>query len=339
MPGFYEYFKCIALFKTAVNFATAVLALAALALLMIPAGVSTQSPAGDAGDGNTGGADSEPDRHDPPLRQQADGADAYDILCNAPLQLYLRDSQPLCLNPVTYGLLTERGIGLDIPLTEEERAWLSENPEILVAVDPNWIPFEYVDESGRIAGITGQYVQAFEAATGADFVHVPFVKWSDLLDSLRNGTSDMVFMITNTEERKEYMGFTTPHIKINAEIATLGSEPVSVEDLVDLRVATVRDYAIETWLDENHPGVEYISVDTTGAGLEMLEAGEVDAFLEAWLTIVYHGRELGIEGLYRAGTIDSSDVMSIGYRIDEAVLGSILQKTQDRIPPIPLELQ
>ena len=54
-------------------------------------------------------------QYPPPLQQQRDGAALFDIRCNDPKELYVRDSQaPVCITESTYELLS--GYGLDLVL-------------------------------------------------------------------------------------------------------------------------------------------------------------------------------------------------------------------------------
>ena len=219
------------------------------------------------------------------------------------------------------------------PLNAQERAWLESNPEIRVAYAPDWAPFEYVTEDGTVNGLTPQLLSAFEDITGADFVLVPDItSWSDALDRLESRTADVEFLIVDTAERREYLGFTTPYLTITTDIVTLGNEPITPEQLASLRVATIQEAAIETWLDENYPDVDYISVPHLQAAVEMLSEGEIDAFLESWEAVHYAAEQLGITGVYNAGPTGHGYDLSIGYRGDQPILGSILQKALDAVP-------
>ncbi len=216
-------------------------------------------------------------------------------------------------------------------LTAEEAAWLEENPTMRVAYHPTWFPFEYVDESGRLAGVAPQYMSEFGRITGADFVQVPISDWTDALDSVRDRDADVIFMVASTADRLEYMSFTTPHYTIGTSLATLGDQPADIND-EGLRLLTIRNHAIEAWLDENHPDVEYVSVDGYAAGLEMMQAGDADALAATWQPVYSYAEIAGIEGLYNAGPTGHEYDITIGYRNDQPILGSILQKALDEIP-------
>ena len=279
--------------------------------------------------------------HPPPLQQT--GVSPYEVLCNEPRELYVADSRPLCLFPGTQQALLLRGIDsvkappmpAAVDLSIEEETWLSDNPVIRVAYDKTWYPIEYADDSGWVAGTVLGYIVKFEEALGVDFEPVQTADWTDVLNSIRDGNADVIFMVAYTDDRAEYMGFTTPHYTVNTALATTKEGSLTLDD-PGLRLLTMRNFEIEDWLDNNYPDVSYTSVDGFLEGLAMLQNGEADAMAAAWPVISAIAGRDGIT-VYNAGATGHSYELSIGYRNDQLILGSILQKTLDYIPASTLE--
>ena len=279
--------------------------------------------------------------HPPPLQQT--GVPPHEVLCNEPRELYLADSRPLCLFPGTQQALLLRGMDTakapprpaTVELAAEEEAWLSDNPTIGVVYDGKWYPIEYADDGGWVAGTTRGYMVEFEDALGVDFEPVPTVDWTGALEAVRERSADVTFMVAHTDDRTEYMGFTTTHYTIDTVLATTTFGSLSLDD-PGLRLLTIRDYEIEDWLDNNRPGVVYTSVDGFVEALAILQNGEADALAAAWPVISAIARQEGIT-IYNAGSTGHSYELAIGYRSDQPVLGSILQKTLDHIPASTLE--
>jgi len=218
-----------------------------------------------------------------------------------------------------------------LELSMQEAAWIKDNPVIRVAYDPSWEPIEYADESGNLSGVTAQYADAFEGKLGVGFEPVLTEDWGQALNTTRNGEADVLFMIVDTEERRKWLGFTTPHFTVSSDVATLGSEQLSSEDLNNITVAVIENYAIVDWLNENRPDVEYVGVAGFEEGLALLQDGEVDAFIDVWDVLAHHAERLGIENLHNAGPSGHSYDLSIGYLGDQVILGSIMQKTLDAL--------
>ena len=223
-----------------------------------------------------------------------------------------------------------------LELTAEETAWLEENSAIRVAFDPGWLPIEYADEEGNLAGVTLQYTSEFSRLTGADFAGVPAAaSWSDALAMMQNGEADAMYMIASTPERLEYMNFTTSHYTVEARIVTSTDRETTLED-ENISLITIEGYAIEAWLDENHPGIEYTSVANFAEGLELMKTGEEYAFAATWPVIVTYAETAGID-VYNAGSTGYQYDLNVGYSNENPILGSILQKVVDAIPASQVE--
>ena len=277
--------------------------------------------------------------HPPPMKQY--DVSPFEVQCNEPRDLYIAGVRPLCLFPGTYEILASRGADLvrgavyALDLTAEEEAWLLQNPIVRVAYDPHWPPIEYVDESGNLAGTTKGYMAEFERITGIDFQQADIADWTHALESMRERSSDVIFMVTPVQERLEYMGFTTAHYVVETSLVTTEDAQLDI-GMDGLLILTVRDYSIEAWLDENHPEIEYVSVDHPMHGLEILHEGGADAFAVAWPVALGIAETEGME-IYNAGPTGHAHHLSVGYRSDQPVLGSILQKALDYIPQSTLE--
>ena len=226
--------------------------------------------------------------------------------------------------------------GSDGPIwTAEENAWLADNPIIRVAYDPGWFPIEYINEAGQLSGVTAAYVAEFKRVTGADFQAIQTADWSGALQAIRDRDADVLFMVADTAERSEYMGFTAPHYTIESVLVATEDVQLSLE-IPALRVLTIRDYSIEGWLDQNYPDIDRISVDSFAEGLAMLREGEADAFADVWLVVSAIAEQEGMT-VYNAGTTGYAYELNIGYRGDQPILGSILQKVLDFIPESTLD--
>jgi ABC-type amino acid transport substrate-binding protein len=90
--------------------------------------------------------------------------------------------------------------------------YLAQHPVIKIANDPNWEPFEFIDENGQLQGISADYIRLFEQQLGVKFESIPNKKWHDLLDTVKSGERPVVIARHATDERKQYMSFTKPYL-------------------------------------------------------------------------------------------------------------------------------
>ena len=276
-----------------------------------------------------------------PAKQLKDGVGMHDIQCNDSRELYIRQSQtPVCLYDETYDLMQSRGIEL-VPatpssstgiFTSKEAQWLADNPVIRVSFDPGWTPIEYADESGNLQGVTLDYIAEFEAISGADLVPVPAAEtWADALMAVEERNAEIMYMVAPTPERLEYMSFTSPHYTIKTSMISLNDTLLNIDD-EGLTLITINGYEIESWLDENHPDTEYIPVDSPAEAYALLAAGGADAFTSVWPVAAHNAKISGIDNVYNVGTTGHQYDLTVGYRNDLPLLGSIMQKILDQIP-------
>lgn len=108
-------------------------------------------------------------------------------------------------------------------------------------------------------------------------------------------------------------------------------DTISPRELADYRVVTVDGYAVEAWLDENLPGVNYISVPTALDALRMVDNGTADVYLDPLATANYLARQNGLAELHDAGPLGDDYALSIAYTEGDQILGSIMQKLIDSI--------
>ena len=96
-------------------------------------------------------------------------------------------------------------------LTEEERAFVTAHPVIRVGGEMDWAPYDFVDRSGRHGGVSAQYLSILEKKLGVKFEVRTGQTWKDLLDSIRSRELDILPAIWKTEDRQEFLEFTTAY--------------------------------------------------------------------------------------------------------------------------------
>ena len=54
----------------------------------------------------------------------------------------------------------------ELNLTQAEKDWLEAHPEIRLSPDPDFLPIEYIDESGKYTGIAADYIALLQKKLG-----------------------------------------------------------------------------------------------------------------------------------------------------------------------------
>ena len=213
-------------------------------------------------------------------------------------------------------------------LTDKERAWLNAHPVIRVYQDPNWPPVEFADARGEPSGMSADYLQLVEQRLGVKFERVRNLTWPEAYSRMKRWEIDMTTCVAVTPERIDFWAFTKPYMTIPIVIAT----QLDVTYIADMRelsgkkVAVVQGYAIDDWLTRDFPKVQLVKVRKALEGLEMLQRGEVFAYIDNLLILGYYQAKMKISTIKIAGETPYVNAQCMAVRKDWSVLAGILQK-------------
>lgn len=222
-------------------------------------------------------------------------------------------------------------------LSEEERAWIVENPIVVVGVRTNVAPLEYV-ENGQLKGLSAEYLKAVSRLTGLKF------KTKEISDAstyqskwLADGVVDMVALaarnIQPTSGASDSL-FTAPYYVSATIIVTRARAPIMMDrgELDGRTVAVPRHSPYEAKFREVLPGAKFVSGDGAEGTLEMVATGRADAaialdgFLSPVLSSRYNGL-LQISGVISSGFAE----LSMSVSKNRPMLYSIIQKALQQI--------
>jgi cystine transport system substrate-binding protein len=153
--------------------------------------------------------------------------------------------------------------------------------KIVIAMEGQWAPWTYHDDSGELVGFDTEVGKAIAAKLG---VEAEFIEgeWDGLFTGLDTGRYDAIINgVEITDERKEKYDFTTPYayIKTALVVAEDNNEIVGFSDLAGKKTSnslgsTYADMAAEL-------GADVQNVDTLSETIDMVLSGRVDATLNA----------------------------------------------------------
>ena len=97
-------------------------------------------------------------------------------------------------------------------ISEDEKAYVAENPAIKVAYDPSWYPISYTDENGNFSGAMSSVFQFISRRTGLRFEYVRSDTAAEALGRLRSGEVQVLagFPYDFTWARRNNARITTP---------------------------------------------------------------------------------------------------------------------------------
>ena len=197
------------------------------------------------------------------------------------LHLLKADNSSLYFQSVSrwLGQQDER-VDVELDLTEEEKQWLAEHRRILLGVDPEFVPFEFIDVDGSYRGMCADYVQLIGKRTGIAMDVAPNLSWNEAVERAKIKEIDVLPCVGMTEKRKEFLTYSTPHqtfyrVFVTKEDSEIGN---SVDDLDGLRVAVQRNSSHHGFLQDN-TAIVPILFDTAEQAIVSVSEGDSDVFV------------------------------------------------------------
>ncbi|WP_085899445.1 transporter substrate-binding domain-containing protein [Kiloniella majae] len=219
-------------------------------------------------------------------------------------------------------------------LSSEERSWLKAHPVIRVAADLEFPPVEYVDENGVFKGVAIDYLNELSERLGVTFEISKQYNWATSVEMVKDRELDMFSAAAPTISRKEYSSFTDPYLQLPLVIFALDSVPYidGIAGLKNKKVAIVENYAVTENIRAGNWGLELVEVKTVEAGIDLLNAHEVDAYIGSILVTGQTLREKGLLNIRVAGQTPFKNEISMGVRSDWPEFAFIMKKALQSIP-------
>jgi two-component system sensor histidine kinase EvgS len=220
-------------------------------------------------------------------------------------------------------------------LTYKERQWLENNPNLTIAVASIFPPFQYVDEQGNPTGISTDILNLLEDKINYQFEKIIFSNWKKILQAGINKQVDVILEIQETPERRNYFFFTEPFISIPHVIFMRNDAPehVRVEDLENLRVGVVDNYAIQEHLQTMYPEINLIPLKDDLECLLQLSAKRIDAVItqQGYGVHIIHSKI--IPNIKIVGNSGYDNKLGFAVRNDKPMLARIISKGLKQITP------
>jgi signal transduction histidine kinase/ABC-type nitrate/sulfonate/bicarbonate transport system substrate-binding protein len=225
------------------------------------------------------------------------------------------------------GFLLEEYLNNSVELTEEERVYLEEHGKISMCVDPDWMPYEKL-EDGKHIGMSADYLTLIEDMLEIELELIPTKNWSESMRFAIERKCDILSLAMETEERLKHFSFTDSYFSFPLVIATKYDElfVVKIEDVIHKKIGIVKDYAFVEILKKRYSNINLVEVNSVEDGLEKVDDGELFGFIGTLPTIGYAIKNSYSGSLKIGGKFKDNWNLGIGVRNDRPLLLSILNK-------------
>ncbi len=177
------------------------------------------------------------------------------------------------------GESTDKALSSELPtieISEEFYSQLNVPSEIRVGTSPDYPPFEYFDESGKISGFDIELFNALGEILGVTVVYTP-LEFGTIVASLQTGNIDVGMSgFTYKEDRDVIFG--TPYYS-SAQVALLpiDSDIATVQDLEGKSIGAGQGTTGDD-IARTIPNAQVTNPDNVVA-FQMVQSGQLDAYI------------------------------------------------------------
>lgn len=218
-------------------------------------------------------------------------------------------------------------------LSPAATAWLKANPTASYAPESDYGPFIYVDETGKVLGLSVDFLQLIQQKTGLQFQAQAADSLSVNLEKIKQKQVDLLTSLRPTPERAAFLHFTTPYVAIPAALFLRSGQSGMLKEMSGRKIAVGKGYAVESFVRENFKQIQWVAVASDKEALLQMAAGKVDGLVADVASMHFLSQQPSAPASAQAHTIGFEYPLSFAYRKDKAELGDILQKGLLAISP------
>ena len=217
-----------------------------------------------------------------------------------------------------------------LTLSDEERKWLTQHPNIRVHNEMNWPPFNF-NEDNRPKGFSIDYMNLLAASIGLTVEYVSGPSWDEFLDMMKTSKLDVMLNIVKTPERQKYLRYTKPYTFNPNTILSRRDAPYdNLEQLFGKTISVPKGFFYEEILKRDFPKIKLLLVKDTEESIKAVAFGRADAALGELAVFGYLLNRNMITDLVLSGEVklggSNYTQLQIAVRKDLKILASILVK-------------
>lgn len=214
-----------------------------------------------------------------------------------------------------------------VELSAAERQYLQRLGKVTMCIDPDWAPFESLDDRGRYEGIAADLIALVSERSGIPLELVPTRSWEESLARSRQGQCLVLPFLNKTPEREGWLAFTDP-IFSDPNVFITREEHAYIGDPAELQAESMvlpRGTAVEGWIRSKYPQLSVILTETETEAFDMVASRKADMTMRSLAIAAYTIRKRGLFNLKIAGQMpEYQNDLRIGVLKTEPMLCEIL---------------
>lgn len=218
---------------------------------------------------------------------------------------------------------------MKVGLTAEEQAYLDALGPVKICIDPDWEPYERINEQGVAEGIAVDLVALIARRTGVELELVTTSDWEESLKNSHMGKCQALGLLLQTPYRDQWLVFTEPYF-FDPSVLITRAEHNYISDLASLSGETMvlpEGTGTEEAIRRDYPNLKIMIVESEAVAFEMVETREADLTIRSLTMAAYTIKNQGLFNLKIAGQVPNyTYAFRMGVVDDEPMLRDILNK-------------
>ena len=221
-----------------------------------------------------------------------------------------------------------------IDLTIAEKEWIAQNDTVYFGYDPDWKPYQFINDKGEHDGIVEPITDIIRNRSGLNLQPLPNQGWISSVKSLKSRKLQVIPAVALSEDRLKFMDYTSSYITFSFVIINSKDGPFigDINDLENLTVALPREYIITENIERDYPNFNIIYTNNLEGALFKILTKEADATIAGLPIASYYMNYGGFDHLQIAANVEEYEMdlnMSV-LKGNDALLG-ILEKSLNSI--------
>lgn len=207
---------------------------------------------------------------------------------------------------------------------------------VKVCVDPDWPPYEIINQAGTHEGIAADLLKLAADRAGLTLELVATRDWDDSIAASRQGACDILSFLNQTPKREEWLVFTAP-LFIDPNVIITHEEHPFIADLAAESEKTIvlpSGTSIEERVRRDFPNLRIITTASEAEAFAMVSNRKADLTIRSLTVAVYTIKKEGWFNLKVSGQVPGyENRLRVGVRREKADLRSVLDQGIAAITP------
>ncbi len=193
------------------------------------------------------------------------------------------------------------------------------SPPVFMCVDPDWWPFETIDERGAHVGIAADLVALATSRAKLQVALYPTKTWEESVAASKAGKCQLASFLNQSPERDQWLIFTEP-LLVDPNVLIVREDSPPLGDLATLKgrsIALPKESAVYERVRRDFPNLKLIGTDSEYEAFGMVSNRKADMTLRSrivagqnikekgWFNLKIASEVPGYENVLRMGVLKS----------------------------------